>query len=55
LIGLDSVDVVLVNVETKRVENRTASNLASMIDQSFCYPESELTKHYSISAYGAFK
>jgi hypothetical protein len=46
LMGLESVDVVLVDVETKRFERWQQVILL----QSFCYPESqaELTKHQCI-------
>jgi hypothetical protein len=40
VIGLDSIDVVLVDVETEQVESRTASNLISI----FCCPQSKWTK-----------
>jgi hypothetical protein len=41
LVGLESVVVVLVDVETEQVEKGQQVILL----QSFCYPESKKTKH----------
>jgi hypothetical protein len=49
LIGLESVNVVCVDVEIKQVETRAASNLVAI----FFYPESKLTKPWCIFSHGA--